>query len=144
MKINLERVGHPMHFRVSNERGSTLFLDAKEGVGGTGLAMGPMESLIGALGGCSSIDVVLFLKKFRQDLKDIKVEIDAERDPVHIPSLFTRIHIHFHLYGSLDEKQVKKAIDLSVDKYCSVAQILKKTAPITHSYTIYDNDQQKI
>lgn len=137
MKIKLSRIQSPMHFKVENETGKSLELDAKESVGGTGAAMGPMESLIGALGGCSSIDVVLFLKKFRQDLQDIKVEIDAERDPVNVPALFTKINVHFDLFGDLDDKQVNKAIDLSIHKYCSVSQILKKSVPITYTYKIH-------
>jgi putative redox protein len=137
MKIKLNRIGEPMHFQAINEFGSSLDMDAKPAVGGTGKGMGPMETLIAALGGCSSIDIVLFLKKFRQEIMDIKVEIDADRDPEKIPSLFTKIHAHYHLYGDLDAKQVEKAISLSIDKYCSVAQIIKQTAPITYTYTIH-------
>ncbi len=137
MKIKLNRISDPMHFQASNEHGSTLDMDAKPAVGGTGKGMGPMETLISALGGCSTIDIILFLKKFRQELIDIKVEIDAERDPINVPALFTKIHAHYDLYGDLNEKQVAKAIALSIDKYCSVAQILKKTVPITYDYTIH-------
>lgn len=137
MKIKLNRIGDPMHFQAINESGFTIDMDAKPAVGGTGQGMGPMETLISALGGCSSIDIVLFLKKFRQELKDIQVEIDAERNLETTPSLFTKIHAHYHLYGTLEAKQVEKAISLSIDKYCSVAQILKLSAPITYSYTIH-------
>lgn len=137
MKIKLNRIGEPLHFQASNEHGSTVDIDAKATVGGTGKGMGPMETLIAALGGCSTIDIVLFLKKFRQTLNDIQVEIDAERDPDHVPSLFTKIHAHYQLYGTLDAKQVEKAISLSIDKYCSVAQIIKHTVPITYSFTIH-------
>lgn len=137
MKIKLNRISEPLHFRAINEHNNSVDLDAKMVAGGTGSGIGPMENLIASLGGCSSIDVVLFLKKFRQDLKDIRVEIDAERDPVNVPALFIKVHMHFDLYGDLDDKQVKKAIELSVDKYCSVAQILKKTVPITYTYQIH-------
>jgi putative redox protein len=140
MKIRLNRIGESMHFQAINEMGSTIDMDAKATVGGTGKGMGPMETLISALGGCSAIDIVLFLKKFRQDLKDMDVEIDVERDPDQIPSLFTKIHAHYRLYGLLDNKQVDKAISLSIDKYCSVAQIIKRTVPITYSFTIHTND----
>jgi putative redox protein len=137
MKIKLNRIGEPLHFQAINETGSTIDIDAKSSVGGTGKGMGPMETLIAALGGCSTIDIVLFLKKFRQQLNDIHVEIDAERDPDHVPSLFTKIHAHYQLYGTLEAKQVEKAIALSIDKYCSVAQIIKQTVPITYSFTIH-------
>jgi putative redox protein len=137
MKIKLQRISDPMHFEASNEAGSSLSMDAKISSGGSGKGMGPMETLISALGGCSSIDIVLFLKKFRQDLKDIQVTIDADRDLNEVPALFTKIHAHFDLYGDLEAKQVEKAISLSIDKYCSVAQILKKSVPITYDFTIH-------
>jgi putative redox protein len=137
MKIKLARIESPMHFRAQNEMGMTVDMDAKPAAGGKGDGMGPMENLIASLGGCSSIDIVLLLKKMRQDLQDIQVSIDAERDPAQVPSLFIKIHMHFDLFGILEDKSVRKAIELSVDKYCSVAQILKKTVPITFSYTIH-------
>ncbi len=137
MKIILNRISEPLHFRAFNEHNNSVDLDAKIAAGGTGSGIGPMENLIASLGGCSTIDIVLFLKKFRQELTDIKVEIDAERDPINVPALFIKVHMHFDLFGKLDDKQVKKAIELSVDKYCSVAQILKKTVPITYSYQIH-------
>ncbi len=137
MKIILNRISEPLHFRAFNEHNNSVDLDAKIEAGGTGSGIGPMENLIASLGGCSTIDIVLFLKKFRQELTDIKVEIDAERDPINVPALFIKVHMHFDLFGKLDDKQVKKAIELSVDKYCSVAQILKKTVPITYSYQIH-------
>lgn len=137
MKIKLNRISEPLHFRATNEQNNSVDLDAKIAAGGTGSGIGPMENLIASLGACSSIDIVLFLKKFRQELRDIKVEIDAVRDPVSIPSLFIKVHMHFDLFGDLDDKQVKKALELSVDKYCSVAQILKKTVPITYTYVIH-------
>lgn len=137
MKITLRRIGDPLHFEAANTQGNTIEMDAKAASGGTGKGMGPMETLISALGGCSCIDIVLFLKKFRQELADIRVEIEADRDPDHIPSLFVKIHAHYHLYGKLDARQVEKAISLSIDKYCSVSQILKKSVPVTYAYTIH-------
>lgn len=137
MLIKLRKLKESLHFEAMNEAGRTVEMDAKASAGGTGQAMGPMETLISALGGCSSIDIVLLLKKFKQDLKDIQVEIQADRDPVQIPSLFIKIHAHYHLFGDLDPKKAEKAISLSIDKYCSVSQILKKTVPITYSFTIH-------
>jgi len=137
MLIKLRKLADPLHFEAINEAGRTVEMDAKVASGGTGKAMGPMETLISALGGCSSIDIVLLLKKFKQDLINMEVEIQADRDPDHIPSLFIRIHAHYRLYGELDPKKVEKAISLSIEKYCSVSQILKKTVPITYSFTIH-------
>jgi putative redox protein len=95
-----------------------------------------MQMLLAALGGCSSIDVVNILKKQKQDLKDIQVTITGEREKDAIPSLYTAVHAHFKLFGKLDKDKAEKAVDLAVDKYCSVAKTLEKTAKVTHSFEI--------
>lgn len=138
MKIRLTRLDKSYHMRASNEAGNTVTSDGAESIGGSGQGMRPMEMLISSLGSCSAIDVIQFLKKMRQPLEHIELEIDAERDPDKVPSLFTKIHIHYILKGKLDSKRTEKAISLSVDQYCSVARILEKTAEISWSYEIVD------
>ena len=137
MKITLKRLDDAYHMEATNEAGLSVQSDGAEKIGGHNRGMRPMEMLISSLGSCSSIDVINFLRKMRQPLQDIQLEIQAERDPDHTPSLFTSIHLAYHLFGNLDEAKAKKAISMSVDKYCSVARILEKTATITWSYTIY-------
>ena len=95
-----------------------------------------MQLLLAGIGSCSSIDIIHLLKKQRQQLDDIKITVTAEREKDTAPSLFTDIHVHFELYGPLDEKKVQRAVALSMDKYCSVTRILEKTAKITYDYTI--------
>lgn len=136
MKIHLTRLDKAFHMQASNEAGNTVTSDGAESIGGSGQGMRPMEMLISSLGSCSAIDVIQFLKKMRQPLEHIELEIDAERDPDNVPSLFTRINLHYTLKGDLDPKKTEKAISLSVDKYCSVARILEKTAEISWSYTL--------
>lgn len=131
MKILLERINDNMHFKASNEAGHTLELS------GDGLAVGPMESLLSAIAGCSTIDIVMVLKKMRQNLQDVKVEVTGTRRE-EIPQLFTKIHMHYKLIGGIKDKKAKEAIDLSVEKYCSVSKMLEKTAEITTSYEIID------
>jgi putative redox protein len=100
-----------------------------------------MELLIMGLGGCTSIDVMSILKKARQKVTDCLVDIDAERAD-STPAVFTRIHIHFSVYGhNLKDSQVKRAINLSAETYCSASIMLGKTAEITHSYEIIDVDE---
>jgi putative redox protein len=111
-------------------------MDASPEIGGQNLGFRPMQVLLAGLGGCSSIDVISILKKQKQPVLDIRVTIDGERAKNEVPSLFTDIHVHFTLAGDLDEEKVKKAVDLSMDKYCSVAKTLEKTATITHSFSI--------
>ncbi len=99
----------------------------------------PMEMILMGLGGCSSVDVVSILKKARQNIQDCHVDIQAERSDA-IPAVFTKIHMNFVVQGSnIKEAQVKRAVELSADKYCSVAMMLGKGGvEITHSYEIQE------
>ena len=96
---------------------------------------GPMEMLLGALGACTSVDVVSILEKKRQKLSALEIEISGERaqDP---PSVWTKIEMLYRLSGQLEEKAVRDAIELSQNKYCSVAAMLRKTATITYRFEI--------
>ncbi len=136
MNIHLHRLDDAFHFLATNEAGNEVHLDVTEEEGGSGQGAGPMQSVIMALGGCSSIDIILILKKQRQDLRDFDVDIAYERAKDQVPALFTRIHAHYVLTGDLDSARVRRAIDLSLNKYCSVAKILEKTVPITASFSI--------
>ncbi|GAA5220287.1 OsmC family protein [Membranihabitans marinus] len=137
MKISIERASGKYHLKSSNEDGLYVESDASESIGGTNKGVRPMQMVLMALGSCSAIDVVSILEKQKQVLDDIKIEIEAEREKDKEPSLFTDIHIHFKLYGDIADKKAARAVNLSMDTYCSVAQILKKSANITFEYTIY-------
>lgn len=136
MKINLERIDDAYHMRAANDNENTLEMDGSPGIGGGNKAMRPMQALLSALGGCSAIDVISLLDKMRQPLEDLKMEINGERVEGEVPSLFTKINIHYLLYGDIDVKKAERAIQLSVEKYCSVGKIIEKTAEITWSYEI--------
>ena len=98
-------------------------------------APGPMEMLLLALGACTSVDVVSVLQKKRQKLESLEVVCSGERasDP---PQVWTKIEVLYRLRGVLDEAAVKHAIELSEEKYCSVAATLKKSATLTWRYEI--------
>jgi putative redox protein len=119
-----------------NEQGNSIHIDASPDIGGGNNGMRPMQLLLAAMGGCSSIDIINILKKQRQDLKDIKITVTGEREKDAIPSLYTEVHVHFKLFGNLDHDKAEKAVVLSVEKYCSVAKTLEKTAKVTHSFEI--------
>ena len=131
MLIKLERLDDAFHLRATNEQGNSVETDASPAIGGGGRGMRPMEMLLSSLGACSSIDVIDILRKMRQPLQDIKVTLNGEREKDKTPSLFTDIHIVFDLYGDLDVDKAKRAVDMSMEKYCSVAKIVEKTAKIT-------------
>jgi putative redox protein len=98
-------------------------------------AAGPMEMLLGALGACTTVDIVLILEKKRQKLATLEIEISGERAP-DPPSVWTKIEMVYRLSGQLEEKAVRDAIELSQNKYCSVAAMLRKTAAITYRFEI--------
>jgi putative redox protein len=98
-------------------------------------APGPMELLLLALGACTATDLVIVLAKKRQKLESLEVVCSGERAPAP-PEVWTKLEILYKLRGQLDEAAVKHAIQLSEDKYCSVAAMLKKTATISWRYEI--------
>ncbi len=95
-----------------------------------------MELLLMGLGGCSAIDIIQILKKKRQQIDSFKINVKADRIAGQVPSLFKQIHVHFILGGQLEEAKVQQAIQLSMDKYCSVAAILYKTTTISYSHEL--------
>lgn len=98
----------------------------------------PMELVLIGTGGCSAFDVVHILEKGREAVEDCVVELDADRAESD-PKVFTRIHMHFVVKGkSLAPAKVQRAIDLSIEKYCSASAMLAKTATITHDFEIVD------
>jgi putative redox protein len=98
-------------------------------------APGPMELLLVALGACTATDVVAILAKKRQKLDSLEVEVSGER-ATEPPTVWVKLEIVYKLRGHLDEEAVKHTIQLSEEKYCSVAAMLRKTAPITFRYEI--------
>lgn len=138
MKIKLQRQNNAVHLEAVNESGNAVQIDGSPKIGGEDKGARPMELIIMGLGGCSSMDVISILQKQKQEITDYAVEIDAERDADNTPSLFTNIHVKFIITGKVDPKKAERAINLSMEKYCSVTKILEKTATITHSFELIE------
>lgn len=136
MEINIRRLDKAFHLEASNEDGLSIQSDASETIGGGNKAMRPMQILLSSLGGCSAIDIIHLLHKQKQALDDIQIKITGEREAHKVPALFTDIHLHFSLYGQVDPKKAERAVELSMEKLCSVKQILDKTAKITWSWEL--------
>lgn len=127
-----------MSFVGESGSGHSVVMDGAPDSGGRNLAARPMEMVLIGMGGCTAFDVVMILQKSRQAIDDCIVEISAERAD-EIPRVFTKIHVHYIVKGKeLDEAKVKKAIDLTAEKYCSVSVMLEKTAEITHDFEIVE------
>lgn len=135
MKITVEQL-KGTHMQAENEEEGLIRMDGSTSIGGLEGGFSPMQLLLAGAGGCSAIDIIGILKKQKQDLKDLKVEIEGDRQKKDTYSEFTTIHMHYIFTGNLDERKVERAISLSLDKYCSVSKTLEKTSEITHSYEI--------
>jgi putative redox protein len=120
------------HLSFVGESGSghSVVMDGSTEHGGRDLGVRPMEMVLLGLGGCSSIDIILMLKKARQDVTDCQVLIEAERADA-VPAVFTRVKLKFVVEGrQLSAKQVERIVALSVEKYCSVTKMLEKEVEI--------------
>jgi len=119
-----------------SDSGHALVMDGPPEFGGRNLGVRPMEMLLLGMGGCTQFDVLLILRKARQPVTECVVELEAER-AAEDPKVFTRIHAHFIVSGhDLDERQVKRAIALSAQKYCSASIMLSATAEISHDFEL--------
>ena len=121
------------------ETGSShaVVIDGPAEIGGRNLGARPMELMLLSVGACSAVDVVHILKKARQPVKDCFVEVEGKRAETE-PKVFTDIHLQFVISGEgLSENQVKRAVELSADKYCSASIMLKRGGVnVTHGYEI--------
>lgn len=133
MKIEIKRTDDLHGMEAKNQNQNTIRMDSS--VAGQQQGMSPMELLLAAIGGCSTIDIIDILKKQKQEVLDLKIEIEGLRSDT-IPKVFTKIEIRYTFKGDLQTEKVKRAIELSVEKYCSVSKMLEKTAEITYSYHI--------
>ena len=125
-------------FMAESDSGHAIIMDGAPEVGGRNLGPRPMEMLLMGTGGCTSVDVVMILKKSRQDVTGCEVEISAERASDH-PKVFTKIHMHFTVRGrGVKPEIVDRAIKLSAEKYCSASIILGKSAVMTHDFEIIE------
>ena len=140
MNTNLTWAGGAA-FIGASENGRTIVIDGPPEGGGRDLGPRPMETLLLGMGACSAYDVLSILKKSRSLISDCKIEMSSKRAGDH-PKVFTEIHVHFIITGdNLKAAQVERAINLSAEKYCSASIMLGKTAKITHTYEIKDNQE---
>ena len=135
MELLLQRKQGQFGFEVLNETNNSIRFDAAKEIGGEGFGVRPMEALASSLAACASIDVLLILKKQKIEPKNFEVKIEAKRKS-GIPAVFESIQLAF-LVESTESEKVNRAIQLSLDKYCSVAKILEPTCVIAHSLELF-------
>ncbi len=126
---------------LTDATGNTMQIDIPVADGGTAKGMRPMQTVLAALVGCSIVDVVSILKKQRQEITLFKIEVDGNREEGKEPSLWQNVQLTFLLEGNLDAGKVYRAAELSINKYCSVAETLRK-AGATITFTVIINGEQ--
>ena len=136
IKVELNRIDQDFHMEAVDQVGNKIQMDAGPDDGGHNLGFRPMQLLLAAFGSCSAIDLILILRKQREPLNDLKITVTGEREKGAVPSLYTEVHAHFRLFGNINQEKAERAVQLSVDKYCSVAKTLEKTAKVTYSFEI--------
>ncbi len=141
MKATVKWVDGAMFLGESGS-GHSVVMDGPEDHGGRNMGVRPMEMLLLGMGGCASFDVVSILQKSRQQVSRCHVELEAERAD-EVPAVFTKIHLNFVVSGrALKESQVKRAVSLSAEKYCSASIMMEKAGvEVTHGYRMVEEGE---
>lgn len=126
IKVEIDRVHGDYGFEAKDANGNLVRLDSSPESGGLNFGFRPMQLLLAGLGGCSGIDIVSILKKQRQEIESFHMRIEGEREVDKEPSLWENVTIVFELKGNIDPAKAKRACELSMEKYCSVAQTLRQ------------------
>lgn len=138
MEVVLNRLDQDFHFEAHGSSPIPVHIDAAEGIGGHNAGARPMELLLMGLGGCTAIDVILILKKQRQIVEDFQIRVSGDREKIEgtEKTPFRQINIQFELKGQIDGSKALKAIQMSMDKYCSATAQLEPSSTITHTLVL--------
>ena len=111
---------------ITDAKGHAMKIDIPADQGGHGDGFRPMQTMLSALCGCSAVDVISILKKQRQTIEGLQIKVDGERQHGIEPSLWEKVHLLFELRGEIDPLKATRAVELSISKYCSVAETLRR------------------
>jgi putative redox protein len=131
-KVTARWSGQKVKFDIEAASGHTVSIDEAP-IFGDDAGMRPTEMLLAALGGCTGLNAVLLLKKFKQPFKSLEVEVEGEQEK-DWPRRFTKIDITFVIGwdGKHDKAQVDQAIDLACNRYCPIHATLSQGVQIGH------------
>src|SRR5687768_5625466 len=136
--VELERVNGAFGFEAKDTNGHIIKIDTSPETGGENFGVRPMQLLLMGLGGCSGIDILSILKKQRQNVTGFRMRVEGEREPGKDPSLWKNIELVFEIEGEVEPDKAEKACALSMEKYCSVSETLKR-AGATLSWKVVIN-----
>lgn len=136
MKITLNQIGQDAYFEAKTDGGYVSQVHAPLEKGIEKKAPGPMETLLIAAAGCTSVDVLLILKKMKQPIEHLEIEIEGERQEINSAKPFRKIDFVYHITGNVDEKKANKAITFAIEKYCSVLESLHSDIKVNYKLEI--------
>jgi putative redox protein len=142
MTITVDRVNDDYGFEAKDTSGNVVHLDTSPETGGTGFGSRPMQLLLMGLGGCSGIDIISILKKQRQAVEGLSIKVEGEREKGKEPSLWQELNIVFELKGNIDPEKAKRACSLSMEKYCSVAETLRRAGAKISWKVVVNHEEQ--
>ena len=125
-KITLQLTPDGSQTLTTDEAGNQAVMYLPESAGGTQKGIRPMQMLLMGMAGCTAIDVLIILKKQRQELRDFRIELDAQREADKEPSVWESARMLFHFYGPVDPQKAARAVEMSILKYCSAAETLRR------------------
>lgn len=134
MKITINRVNDDVLFRVENASNATAHVDGSPKIGGVDGGMRPMEMVLAAVATCSAFEIVNILKKQRQPLEDLSMNVSGVREKKGTAKPFSQIDVEFIVKGPVDGKKAERAADLAINKYCSAKASLDPSIKV--NYTI--------
>lgn len=126
MQFRIHRSPDAQHTIATDPAGNQVQMYLPEIAGGAATGVRPMQMLIMGLGGCASVDILTILKKQRRRVDDFTVDIEAERAPDKEPSLWEKVHLVFIVTGDVSQEKAEKAVEMSMLKYCSVSETLRR------------------
>lgn len=141
--LTAERTNPDFEMTITDATNNSMVIDIPVDQGGNGNGMRPMQTVLAALCGCSAVDVVSILKKQKQELKGFKITVDGEREKGKEPSVWQMVDLVFELTGDVEPSKGFRAVKLSVDKYCSVAETVRR-AGATISYKVIVNGTEVV
>ena len=136
MRVSLKQLDKTAYFEGTTESGHSFRLNSTLTSVEEKKAPSPMEALLIAAASCTSVDIVLILGKMKQEMEDFSVDIQGEREQIGDAKPFRKIHLIYNYKGNLDEKKVKRATKLSVEKYCSVLESLHPDCDVSWKVNI--------
>ncbi len=136
MRVHLRHTDGAFGFEATNDRGNSIAIDTAPEQGGQGAGTSPMQLLATAVGACSGMDVAEILRKSRQHVETFEMEVDGTRPEAGAPRPFTHLHVTYRFTGDVAPQHARRAVDLGLRKYCSVAESLDKSIRLTAAIVI--------